>query len=39
MRAESAMLLEAAAEGESGGAYKMPLDTQTIPWTMQIRDR
>jgi hydrogenase maturation protein HypF len=34
---ESAMLLEAAAEGESGGAYKLPLDTQTIPWTIDTR--
>jgi hydrogenase maturation protein HypF len=34
---ESAMLLEAAAQGEAGEAYGMEFDTQTIPWTIDTR--
>ncbi|MCU1260509.1 MAG: (NiFe) hydrogenase maturation protein HypF [Bryobacterales bacterium] len=34
---ESAMLLEAAAEGQSGESYKLELNTQTVPWTIETR--
>jgi len=34
---ESAILLEAAAEGEAGDIYPLPLNTETIPWTVDTR--
>ncbi len=34
---ESAMLLEAATDGESAEAYTLEVDTQTVPWTIDTR--